>query len=682
MTTNLGYFLNPFRGDTGSGGTIGLVPAPAAGDATKFLRGDATWATPSDTFGITQLTGDVTAGPGSGSQVATIAANAVTTSKINNNAVTLAKIVALSALSLLANPTGSSGNVSQVTLGPNLAFSGTTLDTIQNLRTTDSPTFAGLTLTSFSGLVTATAGVLSATLFPSATGYSALTNVSSTTPTDSNNLGYYIKNNANVDNVWETIGFVTRNGNIGGLIGAQITSQASNTVDIVLFGRNNSTGTTEGLRLIGATNLVSLAHPLPETSGGTGQNTLTTGDLIQASASNTFGKLSAVATGNALISGGVTTVSSWGKIGLTTHVSGLLPLANGGFNANLTASNGGIFYSTASAGAILVGTATASQMLQSGANAAPTWSTSTYPNITVQNQILYASSPNVVSGLSTANNGVLVTSSGGVPLISSTIPNATQDNITRLGTIANVGAAIGAAFGGTGNASYTIGDFLQASASTTLSPLAAVATGNALISGGVGTVSSWGKIGLTTHVSGILPYANGGTNASTAWGAGSVLFAGASSFSQDNTNLTWDNTNKIFNIGGTNPFTAMPRMYLTKSAPSNGILAHFSDSSGTGSAGISFGRTGTSAYGIVNDGSNQLSFYSNRYPDSAGTLDMRIAAGNITLGSTSSSQLTLNNVTSNTASNTVGGVSLPALALTMATITLNGVTGKIAIFAP
>jgi hypothetical protein len=70
--------------------------------------------------------------------------------------------------------------------------------------------------------------------------------------------------------------------------------------------------------------------------------------------------------------------------------------------------------------------------------------------------------------------------------------------------------------GGTGQTSYAIGDILYASTSTALSKLADVATGNALISGGVGVAPSYGKIGLTTHVSGILPVANGGTNASSA----------------------------------------------------------------------------------------------------------------------------------------------------------------------
>jgi hypothetical protein len=69
--------------------------------------------------------------------------------------------------------------------------------------------------------------------------------------------------------------------------------------------------------------------------------------------------------------------------------------------------------------------------------------------------------------------------------------------------------------GGTGQTSYAVGDLLYADTTTTLSKLADVATGNALISGGVNTAPSWGKIGLATHVSGTLPVANGGTGQTT-----------------------------------------------------------------------------------------------------------------------------------------------------------------------
>lgn len=41
--TQLTAELNAFVGDAGSGGTKGLVPAPAAGDASKFLRGDGSF---------------------------------------------------------------------------------------------------------------------------------------------------------------------------------------------------------------------------------------------------------------------------------------------------------------------------------------------------------------------------------------------------------------------------------------------------------------------------------------------------------------------------------------------------------------------------------------------------------------------------------------------------------------
>ena len=76
--------------------------------------------------------------------------------------------------------------------------------------------------------------------------------------------------------------------------------------------------------------------------------------------------------------------------------------------------------------------------------------------------------------------------------------------------------------GGTGLTSYAIGDLIFASGATTLARLADVAVGNALLSGGVGVAPAWGKVDVTTTVSGILPIANGGTG--TAYGVDGGAF--------------------------------------------------------------------------------------------------------------------------------------------------------------
>ena len=47
--------LNAFVGDSGSGGTKGLVPAPSAGDSGKYLKGDGTWGTISAGGDVTKV---------------------------------------------------------------------------------------------------------------------------------------------------------------------------------------------------------------------------------------------------------------------------------------------------------------------------------------------------------------------------------------------------------------------------------------------------------------------------------------------------------------------------------------------------------------------------------------------------------------------------------------------------
>ena len=108
-----------------------------------------------------------------------------------------------------------------------------------------------------------------------------------------------------------------------------------------------------------------------------------------------------------------------------------------------------------------------------------------------------------------------------------------QNTITTLGTITTGvwnGTAIAAANGGTGQTTYVIGDILYASATNALSRLAGVATGNALISGGVGAAPSWGKIGLTTHVSGTLAIGNGGTGLATTPTNGQLLIGNGTGY--------------------------------------------------------------------------------------------------------------------------------------------------------
>lgn len=217
--------------------------------------------------------------------------------------------------------------------------------------------------------------------------------------------------------------------------------------------------------------------------GGTGNSTFTAYSVICAgtTATGAFQNISGVGSANqVLVSNGAGLLPTWQSVpGLTpaaltkvddTNVTltlggtpasallqatsitagwtGQLSFARGGMNANLTASNGGIFYSTATAGAILSGTATAGQHLQSGASSAPSWTTATFPSTATgtgtilrangtnwvastatfadtytASNLLYSNGSNTVTGLATANSAVLVTNSSGVPAWSGTMTN-------------------------------------------------------------------------------------------------------------------------------------------------------------------------------------------------------------------------------------------------------------------
>jgi hypothetical protein len=143
------------------------------------------------------------------------------------------------------------------------------------------------------------------------------------------------------------------------------------------------------------------------------------------------------------------------------------------------------------------------------------------------------------------NTTVTAGSYGSASSVTTLTVNA-QGQLTVAGSVAIAISAsqitsgtLAIARGGTGLTSYTVGDIIYASGITTLSQLADIAVGNALISGGVGVAPSYGKIGLTTHVSGTLPVANGGTGLSTL-AANRIPYGNGTAAFQSSANLTYN----------------------------------------------------------------------------------------------------------------------------------------------
>jgi hypothetical protein len=296
---------------------IGLAPA-SGGGTSNFLRADGTWAVPpggaattpggssgqieynnAGAFGGFTMSGDVTVNTGTG--VATIGANSVT----------YAKMQVVSALSKLLGSSATTTAVQEITLGTNLSISGSTLNAAGSGITPAALTSANDTnVTLTLGGTPATALLQASSITAGWTGTLAAGRLNA-------NVVQSVVNDTNVT------GSIATQALTLGWTGTLAAGRLNANVVQAVTNDTNVTGSISAQNLtLGWTGNLAVGR------GGTGITSYAIGDILYASTASALSKLADVATGSALISGGVTTAPSWGKIGLTTHVSGNLPVGN------------------------------------------------------------------------------------------------------------------------------------------------------------------------------------------------------------------------------------------------------------------------------------------------------------------------------------------------------------------
>jgi hypothetical protein len=276
----------------------------------------------------------------------------------------------------------------------------------------------------------------------------------------------------------------------------------------------NGAGGTTGLTLTGGpittTGTLTLGGTLGVASGGTNVASYTIGDILYASATTTLSKLADVATGSAIISGGVATAPAWGKIGLATHVSGTLPVANGGTGA-----------ATYTNGQLLIGNTTGNTLTPATLTAGT--------GVTITN----GTGTITISSSSSGGTVTSVNGSGGTTGLT-----LTGGAITTSGTL-TLGGTLAVANGGTGATSFTNGQLLIGNTTgNTLTAATLTAGTGVTITNGTGTITISSSGGTVTSVNG-----SGGTTGLTLTGgaittSGTLTLGGTLATANGGTNLT------------------------------------------------------------------------------------------------------------------------------------------------
>ena len=175
----------------------------------------------------------------------------------------------------------------------------------------------------------------------------------------------------------------------------------------------NATLTNSSVTLSDGNNITVTGSPL--SLGGTASFNLTGTTDHGLQLGNATGSLTSLGVGttNQVLLGATGSDPTWGAVDLTTDITGILPIANGGTNASSMATTYGVNYFD---GTRLVTTAvgTSGTILTGVTGGAPTWTTTSYPSTVATGDIIAATNTNVITTIAgtTAADGYVLTGNG------------------------------------------------------------------------------------------------------------------------------------------------------------------------------------------------------------------------------------------------------------------------------